>query len=422
MTQHRLAVDIGGTFTDIVLGDIDASSFAEGELRIDENAAHAAVTDALCRHLGLDPLAAAHGTSQMVNENVANAGRVHAAERGAALTDRTLIAFGGNGPLHATRVAEKMGVSRIIIPADPGVGSAMGFLYAPVSYEIVPSFHTTLTQFDFAGANRQLDGMTSEAQRVANPDNAPVVQTRTAYMRYAGQGHEIEVELPVRPLQPDDLPALARAYDQAYRAQFKRTVPGMQIEIMNWAVRIECGTDPDPAVQAATGNDRPNPIGTRSIHFGGQQGCPETPVYQRAKLRPGDLIEDPALIVEGQTSTLVDPGFAMRVDSDHNLVLTREAKDVRLADAPIRDGTLDRQLMWNRLLAVVEEQAQALIRSAFCPIVRECGDISAGIFGQHGRMLAQAVTGTPGHINTMASGVEKFVAALSKSSMKPGDI
>ncbi len=410
------------TDADVVLGNIDASSFAEGELRIDEAAAQTAVSRALCRHLDLDPLAAANGISQMVGENMANAGRVHAAERGAGLAERTLIAFGGNGPLHATRVAEKMGVSRIIVPADPGVGSAMGFLYAPVSYEIVSSFHTTLERFDFAGVNRQLDRMTEEAQRVVNPGDESVTQTRTAYMRYAGQGHEIEVELPTRALGPDDLPALTRAYDHAYRHQFKRTVPGMQIEIMNWAVRIECGVEPDPAVEAATISARPSPSDTRPIHFGGQQGRPETPLYERNRLRPGDAIDGPALIVEGQTSTLVEPGFGMRVDGDRNLVLTREAKVGRSTDAPIRDGTIDRQLMWNRLLAVVEEQAQALIRSAFSPIVRECGDISAGIFDQHGRMLAQAVTGTPGHINTMASGVEKFIAALSTSSMKPGDI
>ncbi len=80
------------------------------------------------------------------------------------------------------------------------------------------------------------------------------------------------------------------------------------------------------------------------------------------------------------------------------------------------------QVMWNRLLAVVEEQGQALIRAAFSPIVRECGDISAGIFDAEGRMLAQAVTGTPGHINTMAEAVRTMVATFAAEDMKPGDI
>ncbi|WP_170517235.1 hydantoinase B/oxoprolinase family protein [Ruegeria atlantica] len=80
------------------------------------------------------------------------------------------------------------------------------------------------------------------------------------------------------------------------------------------------------------------------------------------------------------------------------------------------------QVMWNRLLAVVEEQGQALIRAAFSPIVRECGDISAGIFDMQGRMLAQAVTGTPGHINTMAEAVKTLRARFAQTDMKPGDI
>ena len=80
------------------------------------------------------------------------------------------------------------------------------------------------------------------------------------------------------------------------------------------------------------------------------------------------------------------------------------------------------QVMWNRLLAIVEEQGQALIRAAFSPIVRECGDISAGIFDFEGRMLAQAVTGTPGHINTMAEAVRTLRSRFPVGEMKPGDI
>ncbi len=80
------------------------------------------------------------------------------------------------------------------------------------------------------------------------------------------------------------------------------------------------------------------------------------------------------------------------------------------------------QVMWNRLLAVVEEQGQALVRAAFSPIVRECGDISAGIFDFQGRMIAQAVTGTPGHINTMAEAVKTLRSRFSLAKMKPGDI
>src|SRR5438270_5037181 len=82
---------------------------------------------------------------------------------------------------------------------------------------------------------------------------------------------------------------------------------------------------------------------------------------------------------------------------------------------------IDLQIMWNRLIAVVEEQAQVLIRTAFSPIVRECGDLSAGVFDRHGRMLAQAVTGTPGHVNSMAESVKHFIRHFPLDTMKPGD-
>src|ERR1700731_765868 len=79
------------------------------------------------------------------------------------------------------------------------------------------------------------------------------------------------------------------------------------------------------------------------------------------------------------------------------------------------------QIMWNRLVAVVEEQAQTMIRTAFSTSVREAGDFSAGVFGPRGRMLPQAVTGTPGHVNSMANGVKHFLDVYPIASMKPGD-
>ena len=82
---------------------------------------------------------------------------------------------------------------------------------------------------------------------------------------------------------------------------------------------------------------------------------------------------------------------------------------------------IDLQIMWNRLIAVVEEQAQVLMRTAFSPIVRECGDLSAGVFDRQGRMLAQAVTGTPGHVNSMAESVKHFIRHFPLDTMKPGD-
>ena len=410
------------TDADVALGYIDLSAFAEGQLKVDESSAHSAIARAVGDPLRLPPHDAAYGVAQMVGENMANAGRVHAGERGADLTGRTMIAFGGNGPLHATRVAEKMGVSKIIVPADPGVGSAVGFLSAPISYEIVSSFYTTLDDFDFVSVNRLLDEMVRQAKTVVDLDDVDIRVVRSAFMRYTGQGHEVEVELPRRSLHSQDLEALLKAYARTYQKQFKRTVPGMQVEIMNWAVRVESKVESRTHNHSVVQENRPAPAFHKPIFFGNQLGWRDTPVYYREELKPGDVIVGPALIVEAQTSTLVTSKFEATVNGDGCLVLTiRESGVVHGAGQTVIN-VIDRQLMWNRLLAVVEEQAQALVRSAFSPIVRECGDISAGIFDRTGRMLAQAVTGTPGHINTMASSVVNFLKAFPLAQMKPGDI
>lgn len=313
------------TDSDVVLGHIDASAFAEGRLTIDANAAQNAILRDIGQQLGLNARDAASAIAQIVDENMANAGRVHAVECGKALPPRTIIAFGGNGPLHATRVAKKMGVKRIVIPADPGVGSAIGFLYAPVSYEIVRSQYTTLSEFDVEGINTLFHKMYEEAVRIvaAGAPGEALQQTRIAFMRYKGQGHEIEVLLPNRDLTQNDLPHLLEQYEAEYRAQFHRSVPGMTVEIMNWAVTIS--TNPW-AHQALA----PQPILNKhltgephTVYFGPKVGELACPIYRRPGLQAGDLITGPALIVEAQTTTLLGPEFELLVDQRQNLVLTR---------------------------------------------------------------------------------------------------
>ena len=148
----------------------------------------------------------------MVDENMANAARVHAIESGKTYEGRTLIAFGGGGPVHACRVAEKVGINRVLVPSGAGVGSAIGFLRAPVGYEVVRSLYQRFSTFDVAAVNDLLDDMRREAEAAVAKGSfgAPLTETRTAYMRYVGQGHEIPVPLPARVLGEEDV-ALIRS-------------------------------------------------------------------------------------------------------------------------------------------------------------------------------------------------------------------
>ena len=133
---------------------------------------------------------AALGVVEMVDENMANAARVHAIESGKTYENRTLIAFGGGGPVHACRVAEKVGIQRILVPSGAGVGSAIGFLRAPVAYEVVRSLYQRFSTFDVTAVNILLTEMEQEATAVVAEGSfaAVLTQSRTAYMRYVGQG------------------------------------------------------------------------------------------------------------------------------------------------------------------------------------------------------------------------------------------
>src|SRR5262249_11903330 len=155
------------------------------------------------------------GVSEIVDENMANAARVHAIESGKDLRPRTLIAFGGAAPLHAARVAEKLGIARVLIPQNAGVGSAVRPPRAPGAYEIVRGRLVRLDDFDAAAANRLVGEMRAEAEAIVRrgaPD-AALVEQRSAFMRYRGQGHEIAVALPVRAFTAKDRATLAELFE-----------------------------------------------------------------------------------------------------------------------------------------------------------------------------------------------------------------
>jgi len=245
------------TDANLALGRYDPSRFAGGTMQLDETAARNALAAKIGGALGLDASMAALAVVEMVDENMANAARVHAIESGKTYEGRTLIAFGGGGPVHACRVAEKIGIARILVPSGAGVGSAIGFLRAPVGYEVVRSLYQRFSSFDVGAVNDLLAEMETEAMGVVAQGSfgAPTTQTRIAYMRYVGQGHEIPVPLPARPLLPDDVASIRAAYDREYTRFYDRPVPGSDVEIMSYAVVVTTVTDEEEALPIAGGDE-----------------------------------------------------------------------------------------------------------------------------------------------------------------------
>ena len=319
------------TDADIVQGLVDPDRFAERRLAIDVHAAETALETNVGKALGLNAGEAALGVSEIVDENMAAAGRMHAVESGKDLGSRLMIAFGGNGPLHATRVARKAQVDRILIPRDPGVGSAVGFLFAPVSFEIIRSRYATLEALDLDDLNAFFETMRSEAHAVvrAGAPEGDLIERQHAFMRYHGQGHEIEVPLPDRPLVDTDIETLRADFETHYTRQFSRTVPGMTIEVLNWALSVSSqrpGLDSHPSTGA---RQAAIPTGTRSILCDVTGTRREVNTYDRSALMPGDQLSGPALIVEPQSTTFVSADFSVEMDGGGNIWLTRIKGDLQ---------------------------------------------------------------------------------------------
>jgi N-methylhydantoinase A len=314
------------TDANLALGRYDAASFAGGALALDAAAAERALREHVGARLGLDAGMAALGVVEVVDENMANAARVHAIESAKSYEGRTIIAFGGGGPVHAYRVAEKIGVERILVPSGAGVGSAIGFLRAPVAYEVVKSLYTRFARFDLAGVNALLAEMSAEAARTvaAGSFGAPTTETRLAYMRYVGQGHEIAVALPARPLAEADVPALRAAYDAEYARFYDRPVPGSDVEVLSFAVTVS--TVVEEVLPAAEVEDAPAPAPLRvqQVRDTATGEVSPWPVYDRAAMAPGARVAGPCIVAEDETSTLVGPGWACRMDGLGYLELAKE--------------------------------------------------------------------------------------------------
>ena len=314
------------TDADVVLGKIDPERFAGGRMRLSLENAEAALIRGVGQELGLDGRLAALGVAEMVDENMANAARVHAIEIGRSIEDCTMVAFGGAAPIHAARLAEKLGLDRIVVPSGAGVGSAIGFLRAPVAYEMVQSFHQRLGMLDVAATNRLLDQMRAEARSVVEPGagGAELVETRHAYMRYVGQGHEVRVALPAEPFGADAGAVLRAEFEQAYLVLYDRLIPNLEVEVLSWSLQVGTPLDRPPPIAVLEESYLAEPVASRLVLDPASGVDLTVAVHDRAALEPGAKIIGPAVIVEEDTSILVSAAFDATVNALGYVVLTRK--------------------------------------------------------------------------------------------------
>ena len=306
------------TDANLVLGKLDPDYFAGGAMQLSLDLAKAAIHTDIAAPLDLSTDNAAYGILEVVDENMANAGRVHAVESGYDLAGFTMITFGGAGPVHAARLCEKMAIDGFLVPYGAGVGSALGFLRAPFGFESARSGFMKLNVFDADQVNTLLVSMEEEATTFARQglkDVDPILE-RVAYMRYAGQGWEIPVSVPVRDFTAEDQHYLKDEFEKVYVRFFGRAIDGLDVEIVSWSVRASSSPMKVERLDKVKTTQIAQPQSQRLVFESKLEKFVESGIYNRDLLKVGDQVVGPAVIVERETATIVPSQFVATVQAD----------------------------------------------------------------------------------------------------------
>ena len=328
--------DRGGTHpgvsdADLVLGKLQSDGFAGGRITLNKAAAQTALKNHIGDKLDMSAVEAAHGMSEIVDENMANAARVHGVENGEDLSDYTMIAFGGAAPLHAGRLCEKLGIKTCLIPAGAGVGSAIGFLRAPFSFEATRSTYMALSTFKGKVAQDIFAHLAKEAEgfvRSCTPAQAIDVTFR-AFMRYKGQGWEIPVvvnpDLVARPCAQ----ALLQAFEAAYTDLFSRTVSGLDVEIAVWSAKATTRPISPAPARVQSLKSLATKTRARAIFDPALGDFQEGQEIDRSALTPGTGLNGPGAVVEPETTLIIPRAFQVISQVDGTLLMSkREGVDV----------------------------------------------------------------------------------------------
>ncbi|MFK7803236.1 MAG: hydantoinase/oxoprolinase family protein [Anaerolineae bacterium] len=319
------------TITDanLILGYLDPSYFLGGKMSLNMDLTRQVIKNKIADPLGMSIEEAAWGIHQIANENMANAARVHALERGKDPRKFPLFAFGGAGPVHAYRIAASLGSPIMLAPLGAGVMSTVGFLTAPLAFDFVRSWVTELDAIDWDRVNGLFSDMEAEGEALLIESDvaaADITHRREIDMRYVGQGHEIRVPVPAGTLTPSDQAGLVASFEQTYKELYERPGPPVAIEILNWRV-VSAGPKPDVSLTVRETNDGATTAadcvkGSRPAYFPETAGFADTNIYDRYKMKPGMTFDGPAIIEERESTVIVGPGSKCSIDEHHNLIVT----------------------------------------------------------------------------------------------------
>ena len=315
------------TDADLVLGKLDPDNFAGGSISLDKDASAHALKTHLGTQLDMGAIEAAWGLAEVVDENMANAARVHAVENGEDLSEYTMIAFGGAAPLHAARLCEKLGVDRCLIPSGAGVGSAIGFLRAPFSFETNRSIFMKLSDFAADIVTSLFQEMEAEARGFVRSCDAQasILADYKVYMRYSGQGWEIPISLSAEDASAPDANRLASLFAIEYEKLFGRSVDGMEIEATVWSVNAYTEQAQTERLAERAGINEVTADSYRRLFDPATAKQHEAAVISRDKMQAGTTVQGPAIIIEDETSIIVPNSRTITAHADGTLDMKAHA-------------------------------------------------------------------------------------------------
>ncbi|MBI4635309.1 MAG: hydantoinase/oxoprolinase family protein [Candidatus Rokubacteria bacterium] len=311
------------TDANLVLGYLNPDYFAGGSMRLQPGAAARAIEERVARPLGLGLEDAAWGIHAIVNTNMELATRVVSIERGRDPRDLTLVAFGGSGPVHGCRLAQALGIPRVILPAAAGVTAAIGLLAAEVKFDVARTYVRRIDALDLERLNRMYAEMAAQALEIVRESAVAgeVTVVRSADARYLGQGYELAVPVPGGVLDATSFQAIRSAFDEVYAARYGYSSPAEPVEIVTWKLSAVGGTPRIALPKGPSGADEGSLKGTRRAYFPEARGYIDCPVYDRYTLAARTSLTGPAIVEERESTTVLPPGVAATVDDYANLVV-----------------------------------------------------------------------------------------------------
>lgn len=300
----------------LVLGRLGTDTRLGGDMTLDLEAARRVISDTIATPLGIDVVDAAAGILRVAHANIVRGIRVVSVERGHDPRDFVLVPFGGAGPMHGSPVARDLGMRRLMLPPNPGILCAFGLLVSDLRHDLLETHVRALQGFSFEQAQPILERLRGSTQQLLERDAVPAARRLIelkADLRYVGQSYELSV--PIEPATAEGWAGLAMRFHEAHRQRFGHADERAPIETVTLAATGWGRVDPPRLASLPPGGPSAEQarVGVRPVFFepeavGVRGSWHDTTLYERSRLRAGNVVHGPAVIDEVSATTVLYPG------------------------------------------------------------------------------------------------------------------